>query len=105
TLPFSTRLHSDMGARDTLNEFFRLCDENPDTCAFSGGAADRYAALAASLRAAPIEIQFPDGSVFFFTYQDLIGNSLGAMYNSFSWPDFAVFLAAIESLAPSQQLG
>ena len=105
TLPFSTRLHSDMGARDTLNEFFRLCDENPDTCAFAGGAADRYAALAASLRAAPIEIQFPDGSVFFFTYQDLIGNSLGAMYDSFSWPDFALFLADIESLASPAQLG
>jgi len=105
TIPFSTRLRSDKGARDTLNEFFRLCDENPPTCAFSGGAANRYAALAASLRAAPIQIEFPDGSVFFFTYQDLISNSLGAMYNSFSWPDFALFLADIESLAPPVQLG
>ena len=105
TIPFSTRLHSDQGAMDTLNEFFRLCDENPATCAFSGGAADRYAALADSLRAAPIQIEFPDGSVFFFAYQDLIGNTLGAMYNSFSWPDFAVFLADIESLAPPAQLG
>src|SRR6185503_7257316 len=75
TIPFSTRLRSDKGAMDTLNEFFRLCDENPATCAFSGDAADRYAALAASLRAAPLQIQFPDGSVFFFTYQDLISNS------------------------------
>lgn len=105
TTPFSTRLRSDKGALDTLNEFFRLCDENPATCAFSGDAAERYAALAASLRAAPIPIQFPDGSVFFFTYQDLIGNSLGAMYNSFSWPDFALFLADIESLASPAQLG
>ena len=105
TVPFSTRLHSDKGAMDTLNEFFRLCDENPGSCAFSGGAADRYAALAANLRAAPIQIQLPDGSVFFFTYQDLISNSLGAMYDSFSWPDFAVFLTDIESLAPPSQLG
>ena len=105
TIPFSTRLRSDKGARDTLNEFFRLCDENPATCAFSGGAADRYAALAASLRAAPIQIQLPDGSVFTFTYQDLIGNTLGAMYDSFSWPDFALFLADIESLASPAQLG
>ena len=105
TIPFSTRLRSDKGAMDTLNEFFRLCDENPTTCAFSGGAADRYAALAASLRAAPIQIEFPDGSVFFFSYQDLISNSLGAMYDSFSWPDFALFLADIESLAPPAQLG
>ena len=105
TIPFSTRLHSDKGAFDTLNEFFRLCDENPTTCAFSGGAADRYAALAASLRAAPIQIELPDGSTFTFIYQDLISNTLGAMYNSFSWPDFALFLADIESLAPPAQLG
>lgn len=105
TIPFSTRLHSDKGALDTLNEFFRLCDENPDTCAFAGGAADRYAALAASLRLAPIEIVLPDGSSFPFTYQDLISNSLGAMYDSFSWPDFALFLAGIESSASSQKLG
>lgn len=105
TIPFSTRLHSDKGALDTLNEFFRLCDENPATCAFSGGAADRYDALAASLRAAPIDVILPDGSVFHFTYQDLISNSLGAMYDSFSWPGFAEFLAGIESLAPAQQLG
>lgn len=105
TIPFSTRLRSDQGALDTLNEFFRLCDENPDTCAFSGGAADRFAALADSLRASPIEIVLPDGSYFFFTYQDLISNSLGAMYDSYSWPDFAVFLAEVESLAPPQQLG
>jgi pimeloyl-ACP methyl ester carboxylesterase len=42
TIPFSTRLRSDKGAMDTLNEFFPLCDENPTTFAFSGGAADRY---------------------------------------------------------------
>lgn len=105
TLPFSTRLHSDKGAADTLNEFFRLCDENPGECAFSGGAADRYAALAASLRAAPIEIQLPNGAIVPFTYQDLISSTLGAMYNSFSWPDFALFLADIESQASAVQLG
>ena len=105
TLPFATRLHSDKGALDTLNEFFRLCDENPSTCAFSGGAAARYAALAASLRAAPIQVQLPDGSFFYFAYQDLISNSLGAMYDSYSWPNFALFLAAVESLAPPAVLG
>lgn len=105
TIPFSTRLRSDQGALDTLHEFFRLCDENPTQCAFSGGAASRFATLAASLRAAPIQIELPDGSVFYFTYQDLISNSLGAMYDSYSWPDFALFLAAIESLAPPAELG
>jgi pimeloyl-ACP methyl ester carboxylesterase len=105
TIPFSTRLRSDKGALDTLNEFFRLCDEYPDSCAFSGGAAARYAALAASLRAAPIHVVLPDGSTFHFTYQALIGNSLNAMYDSFTWPDFALLLADLESLAPPDEIG
>jgi hypothetical protein len=88
-----------------LNEFFRLCDENPGQCAFSGGAAGRYADLAASLRTAPVEIQLPDGTIIFFLYQDLIANTLGAMYDSFSWPDFALFLADLEALASPAQLG
>ena len=46
TLPFSTRLQSDVGAQATLNEFFRLCDAGGANCAFSGDAATRYAALA-----------------------------------------------------------
>ena len=41
TLPFSTRLQSDVGAQATLNEFFRLCDAGGARCAFSGGAAAR----------------------------------------------------------------
>jgi pimeloyl-ACP methyl ester carboxylesterase len=105
TIPFSTRLRSDQGALVTLNEFFRLCDENPANCAFSGDSADRYAALAARLRAEPLQVVLPDGTTFTFLYQDLISNSLGAMYDSFSWPDFALFLADIESLATPAQLG
>ena len=55
-LPFSTRLRSDVGAQDTLAEFFRLCDEGGDACplASGAGAAARYAALADKLRAGPI---------------------------------------------------
>jgi hypothetical protein len=33
TVPFSTRLHSDIGAQATLEEFFRLCDAG--TCALA----------------------------------------------------------------------
>ena len=62
TLPFSTRLQSDVGAQATLNEFFRLCDAGGPKCAFSGGAAARYAALASRLRANPVPITFPDGT-------------------------------------------
>ncbi len=44
TQPFSTRLKSHSGAQATLDEFFRLCDEAGAGCAFSGGAAARFAA-------------------------------------------------------------
>jgi len=37
-LPFATRLLSDQGAADTLEEFFRLCDEGGPACPLSGGA-------------------------------------------------------------------
>lgn len=104
-VPFSTRLRSDAGALATLEEFFRLCDEGGSTCAFAPDAANRYAALADRLLDEPLQVTLPDGSTFFFTYQDLIGNSLGAMYDSFSWPSFAEFLAAIEGLASPTEIG
>jgi pimeloyl-ACP methyl ester carboxylesterase len=98
-LPFSTRLRSDAGARATLEEFFRLCDEGGTACAFSGGAAARFAALADSLKASPIPLPLDPNRTFLFTYADLVANTLGAMYDSFSWPSFADFLAALESEA------
>jgi pimeloyl-ACP methyl ester carboxylesterase len=97
-LPFSTRLRSDAGAMATLNEFFRLCDLAGGDCAFAPNAASRFAALADRLRAAPIEIVDPgSGDSFPFTYADLIGNALGAMYDSTSWSDFAQFLTYVET--------
>ena len=75
-------------------------------CAFSGDAADRYAALAAQLRAAPILIEDPEtGEVFPFGYADLIGNSLGPLYDSFGWSFFAEFLAYVEAAADPAVLG
>jgi pimeloyl-ACP methyl ester carboxylesterase len=104
TLPFSTRLRSDAGAQATLDEFFRLCDAGGANCAFSGDAAGRFAALAERLRADPLVLPNPDGSVFVFGYAHLINAALGAMYDSFSWPDFAQFLADLESLTNLAQL-
>lgn len=107
TLPFSTRLRSDAGAQATLDEFFRLCDEaGPAGCALAPDAADRYAALAERLLDEPLAIVDPgSGEVFYVTYPILIGESLGPLYNSFSWPDFAFFLAQIEALASAEALG
>ena len=105
TLPFSTRLHSDAGAQATLNEFFRLCDAGGDRCAFSGGAADRYAALAQRLLQRPTTITFPDGTSGTLGYSDLIGLTLGAMFDSSTWPDFAAMLADIDQAASAQRIG
>jgi pimeloyl-ACP methyl ester carboxylesterase len=107
TQPFSTRLRSDAGAQATLDEFFRICDEaGPERCAFSGDAAARFAALAETLRAGPIEITDPEtGETFPFTYADLIGTALGAMTFSPAWPDFAQFLVELEAAAGPAALG
>jgi pimeloyl-ACP methyl ester carboxylesterase len=89
TTPFSTRLRSDAGAQATLDEFFRLCDAG--TCAFGPGSAARFAALVARLKADPTVMHF---SV-------LIGMTLGAMYDSSSWEEFAALLADIEAATSS----
>ena len=107
-LPFSTRLRSDQGARDTLNEFFRLCDAGGDACplASGGGAEARYAALADTLHTGPILIEDPStGETFEYNYSFLIADTLGAMYDSFTWPDLALFLAFLEEQASPAALG
>ena len=102
-VPFSSRLRSNVGAQDTLEEFFRLCDEaGPALCAFAPDAAARYEALAAELLDdEPVQIVVPVGPDEFaevpFFYGDLIGFSLGAMYDSSSWFFFAQDLAFIEA--------
>jgi hypothetical protein len=100
-------LRSDAGAQATLQEFFRLCDEaGPDSCAFAGEAAARFAALAEKLRAAPVEVVDPDtGDSFLFGYADLIATTLGAMYSSPGWPFLAEFLALVEGAAGPGALG
>jgi pimeloyl-ACP methyl ester carboxylesterase len=104
-LPFSTRLHSDMGAQATLDEFFRLCDAGPKNCAFAGHSARRYQAIAQRLIDHPLIIEDPHGGRTRFLYQDLIGISLGSLYGSAGWVDFAGFLHQIDSLAGPAKIG
>jgi pimeloyl-ACP methyl ester carboxylesterase len=98
-VPFSTRLRSDAGAQATLQEFFRLCDAGGPRCAFSGGAAARFAALARTLRTDPVTVTYDDGTSETIDYTILIAITLGAMYGSDIWPDFAGFLAFVEQAA------
>ncbi|NND04664.1 MAG: alpha/beta fold hydrolase [Acidimicrobiia bacterium] len=96
--PFSEALRSDVGAQDTLDEFFRLCDAaGPSNCALAPYSSDRFDYMADVLwEEGYVLITDPDGNQFPFLYSDLIGSSLGPLYDSFGWPFHAEFLAYIE---------
>jgi pimeloyl-ACP methyl ester carboxylesterase len=106
TVTLGTRLRSAEGAQATLEEFFRLCDAGgPSTCPFSPNAADRYAALADRLKAQPIQIPMPDGSVLEVNYSNFILTTLIALYDPLAFSDLAEVLAGLESLADPVALG
>jgi pimeloyl-ACP methyl ester carboxylesterase len=97
TVPFTTRLRSDAGAQQTLEEFFRLCDAGGTQCAFSPNASDRFAALADYFRAGnQVIVTLPSGVQRLFTYDRLIGRTLSSMYDPYSWPLLANVLLRIE---------
>ncbi len=101
-VPFSTRLRSDEGAAETLVEFFAQCEAAaPGNCAFAPDSANRYDALAEKLLTdGPIQLPNPvTGGTTPFRYQDLIGFSLGNLYNPFGYADMAAGLAFFESIA------
>lgn len=106
-VPFSTRLRSDQGAQQTLERFFELCDEaGPEQCAIAPNASERFADLAARLRDEPVTIIDPEsGDEVPITYQDLIGITLGALYDPFAFPFLADLIAVIEAEGTPRQLG
>ncbi len=107
TQPFSYRLRSDAGAQATLEEFFRLCDEGgPGVCALAPNASQRFADVTDALLEQPIEIPLDPstGDVLTITYADVVGLTLGSLYDSFSWPDLAAVIADIESLGAVEEV-
>jgi pimeloyl-ACP methyl ester carboxylesterase len=98
TLPFSTRLRSAKGAYQTLQEFLRLCDVGGPNCAFSqGNPKRRFDRLARRLLREPAEFTDPTtGETFVVTYNDLIGATLGVLYDPAAWPEWAVVLQALD---------
>ena len=99
TLPFSTRLRSAKGAYETLQEFFRLCDAGGPNCAFSeGDPARRFDRLAKRLLREPVEFPDGEGGTFLVTYAELIGATLGVLYDPAAWPDWAVVLQQLWEL-------
>jgi len=106
TAPVTQRIGSAVGGQATLGEFFRLCDAGGPDCAFAGDSAARFAALAALLRAGPIQVTDPTtGATSPFTYADLVINAFGSMYSSSSWPALADLLAFIEAQASPAEVG
>jgi pimeloyl-ACP methyl ester carboxylesterase len=106
-VPFSTRLRSDAGAQATLNEFFRLCDAaGRSACAFAPRSAKRFAALGERLKDEPVVIKDPvtGDPIAVVDYSIFIAVTLGAMYFSPAWPDFAHALAELESVADDEAL-
>jgi pimeloyl-ACP methyl ester carboxylesterase len=105
-IPFSARLGSDLGAGQTLREFLRLCAAGgPRHCALAPDPRRRYFHLIARLRRHPVRIVFPDGSVVDENDSRLIGDTLGALYDSAGWSDFAQFLAFLEANASARRMG
>lgn len=106
-VPFSTALRSDVGALDTLDEFFRQCDmAAAGNCAFAPNASDRFDDLLDRLRSAPILLTDPmTGDTFPYLYSFLIGDVLGALYDPGAFPELAEFLALLESSPDAAALG
>jgi pimeloyl-ACP methyl ester carboxylesterase len=98
TLPFSTRLRSAKGAYETLQEFLRLCDAGGPNCAFSQGSPKRrFDRLAKRLLREPSEFTDPTtGETFVVTYNELIGATLGVLYDPAGWSEWAVVLQALD---------
>jgi pimeloyl-ACP methyl ester carboxylesterase len=106
TLPFSTRLRSDMGAQSTLNEFFRLCDAGGVRCPLAPNSASRFAAIGNRLKIQPIQFTFSDGYVGELNYSVFIAITSNALYGSARvWEDFAQLLADLEGQVNLSQLG
>jgi pimeloyl-ACP methyl ester carboxylesterase len=98
-LPFSTRVRSAKGAYQTLQEFLRLCDAGGPNCAFSdGNPKRRFDRLARRLLREPVEFPDGEGGTFLVTYNELIGATLGVLFDPAAWPEWAEILQQLWEL-------
>ncbi|MDH3306550.1 MAG: alpha/beta hydrolase [Acidimicrobiia bacterium] len=106
-IPFSTRLRSDEGAAETLDRFFELCDTAaPGNCALAPNSADRYEAIYDQLKANPIVFEDPfSGETFLIDHRELVGQSLGALYDPYSYYFLALMVAELEAFASPADIG
>ncbi|SDN26115.1 alpha/beta hydrolase fold [Geodermatophilus siccatus] len=80
---------TEVGSTETLDRFFELCAEaGPQQCAFAadGNPEQKYAELAARLRAAPLLVPVPDGPAEPLTYSDLVVVTAALLFTPDTWP-------------------
>jgi pimeloyl-ACP methyl ester carboxylesterase len=80
-----------------FNELLRLCDAAGPSCAFATpeGSAKRWEALARSVRAHPVDL----GGGTLYTYDQLIGDAVGAMYSPERWGGPEGYGALVDQIA------
>ncbi|GAB2678024.1 alpha/beta hydrolase [Thalassiella azotivora] len=108
TVPFSTRLRSDSGAYATLQGFFRECRAaGPEACplAEGGDPERRYARLALQLLVRPVEVEVAPGVTQTVGYAELVGTTLGALYDPPSWPFLAALVDELAELRDPRAAG
>ena len=102
--PVSIRQGADVASMSTLEEFFRLCDEaGSERCALAGNSGRRFADIINTLKVSPVENQLPDGSTQSYGHQELIADTLIALYSSEVWQEFAQSLLILEEYLSGRQ--
>ena len=104
--PATSRVGSHKGAQDSLDEFFRLCDEAGPGCPLAPNSAERYDAVVEALRAEPLLIEqvFPDpvtGELiveqFEYKLSFLFADTVGILYGGDAWPIISFIVADLEA--------
>ena len=95
--PVFARTGGPTGATETLEEFFRLCEESPAKCSFAGGAKQRFKAMAQRLKEGPPFIIVDEGQTTEVNYPLFVGVMMSELYNSDNWEEVADLLSFVEA--------
>ncbi len=96
-LPYSTRLRAAEGSQDTLQEFFRTCNEGGiEICALANDAESRFSSFVERIKEEPIVIIDDNGAEIFIDYSSVVFYTVNALYEPASWAELASVVAAIE---------
>jgi pimeloyl-ACP methyl ester carboxylesterase len=93
-VPVTYRLGSHVGAYAALQAFLRACRDD-ERCAFREEGDDllaKYDRLLERVRRRPVEAVGPNNEPFTITYQDVVGGTLGALYDPIAAPELAAAL-------------